>query len=248
MTKQTLPKWTEERTEELTGMFKAGVMATVAQVEAAAEKLETTTRSVASKLRKLGYEVQSTAAAREPSFTEEETEKLVEFVTAHEGEYTFAEIAVKVFGDAEMAKKVQGKMLSLELSGYAKKAPKKEAVRTYSEEEEGQIVSLVEGGAYVEDIAEALGREIPSIRGKLLSMLKTHGIEMPKQRVSNATAKMDPIEALGDAISEMTVEDIAEKIGKSVRGVKSMLTHRHLTVANYDGAKRAEKLAAKREG
>jgi hypothetical protein len=42
----------------------------------------------------------------------------------------------------------------------------------------------------------------------------------------------------------MTVEQIAESIDKTVRGVKTMLTRRGITCANHDGAKKAAKNAA----
>ena len=42
----------------------------------------------------------------------------------------------------------------------------------------------------------------------------------------------------------MTVEQIAESIEKTVRGVKTMLTRRGITCADYDGAKKAAKNAA----
>ena len=41
----------------------------------------------------------------------------------------------------------------------------------------------------------------------------------------------------------MTVEAIAESIGKTARGVKTMLTRRSLTAADYDGAAKAAKTA-----
>jgi hypothetical protein len=41
----------------------------------------------------------------------------------------------------------------------------------------------------------------------------------------------------------MSVEDIAEQLGKTVRGVKTMLTRRGLVASNYDGASRKEKAA-----
>ena len=37
-------------------------------------------------------------------------------------------------------------------------------------------------------------------------------------------------------ITDMTVESIADEIGKTVRGVKTMLTRRGLQCANYNGA------------
>ena len=41
----------------------------------------------------------------------------------------------------------------------------------------------------------------------------------------------------------MTVEAIAEAIGKTARGVKTMLTRRGLVAADYDGAAKAAKAA-----
>jgi hypothetical protein len=42
----------------------------------------------------------------------------------------------------------------------------------------------------------------------------------------------------------MSVAQIAEKIGKTERGVKTMLTRRGLKAADYDGAAKKEKAAA----
>ena len=48
---------------------------------------------------------------------------------------------------------------------------------------------------------------------------------------------------LGD-ISEMTVDSIAEAIGKTARGVKTMLTRRGLVASDYDGAAKKDKAAS----
>ena len=48
----TLPKWTDERTDELTNFVGDEVPVSQVTVAEAAEQLETTTRSVSSKLRK----------------------------------------------------------------------------------------------------------------------------------------------------------------------------------------------------
>jgi hypothetical protein len=47
---------------------------------------------------------------------------------------------------------------------------------------------------------------------------------------------------LGD-VSEMTVDTIADAIGKTPRGVKTMLTRRGLIAADYDGAAKQAKAA-----
>jgi hypothetical protein len=100
-------------------------------------------------------------------------------------------------------------------------------------------------GASIEAIAEALGKSINSVRGKGLSLSRTvDGFKIPHQASSHAKAKEDAIEALGP-LAEMTVEQIAEKTGKTPRGIKTTLTRRALTCKDYDGAKKAEKRAQK---
>ena len=58
----TLPKWTDERTEELTNFVGGESPISQDTVAEAAEQLETSTRSVSSKLRKMGYEVELASA------------------------------------------------------------------------------------------------------------------------------------------------------------------------------------------
>ena len=61
----------------------------------------------------------------------------------------------------------------MELTDHVAPAPKVESVRTYSADEEATFVSMVNDGAFVEAIAEALGRSVNSIRGKALSLLRS---------------------------------------------------------------------------
>jgi len=42
----------------------------------------------------------------------------------------------------------------------------------------------------------------------------------------------------------MTVDAIAESIGKTARGVKTMLTRRGLTASDYDGAAKSAKASS----
>ena len=55
---------------------------------------------------------------------------------------------------------------------------------------------------------------------------------------SNIASKADVLADL--EIADMTVEQIADEIGKTVRGVKTMLTRRGLQCANYNGAAKKE--------
>ena len=98
---------------------------------------------------------------------------------------------------------------------------------------------MVHGGSFVEEIAEALGKSVNSIRGKALSLLRSGDINaIPRQKETKGSSKADVLADLD--ISSMTVEDIANEIGKTVRGVKTMLTRRGLQCADYNGAAKKE--------
>ena len=240
----TTPKWTEDRTRILTAMVENMDTITQDTVASASVELSTTTRSISSKLRKMGYDVELAASAHKKAFTDEQADTLSSFVTENSGEYTYADIAAAYEGGAFTAKQVQGKILSMELTSHVKPAEKVEIARTYSISEEATFLDLVSKEAFVEEIAEALGKSINSVRGKALSFLRSGEItSIPKQKESRAKANVDALSELGD-ISAMTVEQIAESIDKTVRGVKTMLTRRGITCANHDGAKKAAKNAA----
>ena len=68
----TLPKWTDERTDTLTNFVGTETPVSQATVSSAADTLETTTRSISSKLRKMGYEVELASATSSRSFTPEQ--------------------------------------------------------------------------------------------------------------------------------------------------------------------------------
>ena len=132
----------------------------------------------------------------------------------------------------------------MELTDHVKPAPKIEAVRTYTPEEEETFISMVNDGAFVEAIADALGRSVNSVRGKALSLLRSGEIgAIPRQEHTLGSSKEDPFAGLDD-VSSMTVESIADAIGKTARGVKTMLTRRGLCAADYDGAAKKEKASA----
>ena len=238
-----LPKWTDERTDELVNFVGDESPISQGTVAEAADQLETSTRSISSKLRKMGYEVELASASTSRAFSESQEATLATFVQDNSGEYTYAQIAENFDGGAFSAKSIQGKILSMELTDHVKPAPKVEAVRTYSEDEETTFIQMVNDGAFVEAIADALDRSVNSVRGKALSLLRSGDIDaIPRQEHTKGSTKEDPLADLGD-ISGMTVEEIAEAIGKTARGVKTMLTRRGLVAEDYDGAAKKEKAA-----
>ena len=234
-----LPKWTDERTQQLVDFIGDQSPVTQAVVAEAADHLETSTRSVSSKLRKMGFDVELASASASKSFSDEQEATLRNFVQDNSGSYTYAEIASNFEGGAFSAKSIQGKILSMELTEHVKPAPKVETVRTYTPEEEETFVEMVNGGSFVEEIAEALGKSVNSIRGKALSLLRSGDINaIPKQKETKGSSKADVLADL--EIGEMTVQEIADNIGKTVRGVKTMLTRRGLQCADYNGAAKKE--------
>ena len=239
-----LPKWTDERTQQLVDFVGDSSPISQAMVADAAEDLETSTRSVSSKLRKMGYDVELASSVSNRTFSEDQEATLQAFVTDNSGQYTYADIASSFEGGEFSAKSIQGKILSMELTSHVKPAEKPESVRTYSPEEEATFTQMVNDGSFVEEIAEALGKSVNSIRGKALSLLRSGDIgAIPKQKETKGSSKADPLAEVND-IESMNVEDIADEIGKTVRGVKTMLTRRGLTCADYDGAARKEKASS----
>jgi len=239
----SIPKWTEDRATALSAFVGGDSPVTQDVVAEAAEHFETSARSVSSKLRKMGFDVELASAGNVKAFSDAQAEVLSTFVVDNSGMYTYAEVSQYFEDGAFSPKQIQGKVLSMELTGHIKAAPAKESVKTYSDAEEAEFIALATNGGSIEAIAEALDRPVNSIRGKALSLLRAGTITaIPRQESTKTSAKVDPLAAVAD-VATMTVEEIAEVIGKTVRGVKTMLTRRGLSASDYDGASKKEKAA-----
>lgn len=239
-------KWSDEATNQMLNIVGNESPVSVGTVEQVAEALGFTTRSVASKLRQMDYEVASMAKEKVSAFTADEGYDLADFVNANAGQYTYKEIAENFAGGKFSAKQIQGKLLALELTGSVKPAEKVEAARTYTEQEEAKFVTMADSGAFIEDIASALGKSVASVRGKALSLTRKGQIsKIPAQRESHAKETVDPVTALGAAIATMTVAEIAKAVDKTERGLRTLLTRRGIKVADYDGAAKKAKAEAK---
>ena len=245
MTEKT-KKWSDEAIEQLLSLAGDVTPVAVATVEAAAEALGFTVRSVASKLRQLDKEVVSMAQVKAAAFTEDEGNQLAAFVKANEGQYTYKDIAEQ-FADGKFNnKQIQGKILAMELTGAVKPAEKLEVAKTYSDAEEAKFVKMVQAGSFIEEIATALAKTLPSIRGKALSLLRSGQIDkIPAQKESHAKESTDPVDALGADIVNMTVADIATAIDKTERGVRTLLTRRGIDAKDYSGSQKKAKAEGK---
>jgi DNA-directed RNA polymerase subunit F len=246
MTEKATKKWSDDTVSQLLNIVGNSSPVSVEAVEQAAEALGFTTRSVASKLRQLDREVASLAKEKTSAFTPEESADLADFVNANAGNLTYKQIA-EHFADAKFtAKQIQGKLLALELTGSVKPAEKVEVARTYSDAEEAKFINMAEAGSFIEDIAAALNKTVASVRGKALSLTRKGQIsKIPAQKQSHAKESVDPVTALGDKISTMTVAEIAATVDKTERGLRTLLTRRGIKVADYDGAAKKAKAEAK---
>lgn len=226
-------EYTEEMVARMQEVAKNEI--TEEAIEALMTEFDFPRRSVTAKLRKLGFDVPKKPGAA-PIFSAEETEALAEFLDSNSGEHTAEEIAThfsETWGREVTARQINGKALSMEKTGDIKPAEKKVAPRTYTDAEEATIAKLVAEGKFLEDVADAIGRPVNSIRGKLLSMgLKA--IQRDKK-----AAKADPYEGIEDMLDK-SVEEIATAFDKTVRGVKTVLTRRGLSCADYTPKAAAE--------
>ncbi len=217
-------EYTEEMIARMETLCASGVTEEV--IEQLCNEFEFPRRSVTAKLRKQGFDVPHKPKPA-PIFSEDQTDALRAFLEAHDGEFTAEEIAEQFEGGAFTARQINGKALSLELTGLIKPTEKKVAPRTYTPEEEARIEEMVGAGAFVEDIAEALGKTVPQIRGKLLSM------KMTAPQRDKKTAKSDAYEGIDALAATHTVAELAEHFGKTERGVKTVLSRRNLAAKDY---------------
>lgn len=224
-------EYTEEMVARMESACAAGVTEEV--IEQLCAEFEFPRRSVTAKLRKQGFDVPHKPKAA-PTFSEEETAELRAFLEANDGVYTAEEIAEQVADGKFNARQINGKALSLELTGAIKPAEKKVAPRTYTAAEEARIAELVEGGAFIEDIAAELDKTVPQIRGKLLSM------KLSAPQRDKKAAKSDAYEGIEDMAAESTVAELAAHFDKSERGVKTVLSRRKLSAKDYSPKSVAE--------
>jgi hypothetical protein len=231
-----MSKWNDETEATLVKLAGEG---TVSQddLESIAEAMEITKRSVGSKLRKMDYDVQR-ADERASAYTSEQEDEIRAFLAVNHGTHTYAQLAAEVCDGQFEAKQIQGKILSMELTGCVAPTPKKEVEKKYSDSEQETVLAGCLAGNFLEDIAKEVGKSLASVRGKALSLFRAGSIDsMPTQKNKKATAD-DPFKAI-DTVTK-TVEELSALIGKTVRGVKVMLTNRKLSASDYAFKAKAE--------
>jgi len=220
-------EYTEDMVTQMRDASANGVTEEI--VQSLMSDFEFPRRSVTAKLRKEGFEVPKKEGAA-PKFDEAETEELKTYLEANEGDFTADEIAAHfsgVWGREVGPRQINGKALSLELTSSVKPAEKKVVPKTYTEAEEATITKMVGDTAYLEEIADALGKSPNSVRGKLLSM------QLKAPQRDKAATKKDAYEGIEEAAADNTVEELAAMFDKTPRGVKTVLTRRGISAKGY---------------
>lgn len=218
-------EYTDEMVANIRAVLDSGL--TEENIQKLVDELGYPRRSVTAKARKLGYEDLPSKPKDAPTFSAEETAALVEFLNSNSGELTAEQIAAS-FNDGKFtARQINGKALSLELTSAIKPADKKVAPKSFTDEEEATVRSLAESGAFIEDIASAVGKEVAQVRGKLLSM------KLSAPQKNKAEGKADAYEGIAEFAKTETVAQLAARYGKTDRGVKTVLTRRGVSATDY---------------
>jgi len=219
-------EYTDEMVARMSEVAETGL--DEAKIEALVAEFEFPRRSVTAKLRKLNFDVPKKPGAA-PVFSATETDALSGYLSANEGNFTAEEIAEHFaadWGREVTARQINGKALSMEMTGSIKAAEKKVTPRTYTEAEEATIANMVEAGKFLEEIAESVGKPVNSVRGKLLSM------QLKAPQRDKKAAKSDAYEGIEEML-ENTVEELAAHFDKTPRGVKTVLTRRGLACKDH---------------
>jgi DNA-binding CsgD family transcriptional regulator len=152
----------------------------------------------------------------------EETEKaLVDAVSAFNGEIPYTECERIASELGKPTASVTAKLRALDYKVGKKEATKSES--SYSDEDVATIKAMAEAGSYLEEIADTLGRDPKSVKGKLLSMR----LKVTQRDVKPAKPKAYT-EAEEAIITEMhaagaTKIAIAERLNRTIQQVSGKL-------------------------
>lgn len=216
--------YTDEMEARMHDVFANGIDED--KIQSLVDEFEFPRRSVTAKARKLGFTVPK-KAGEPPKFDEEETANLVELLNDNKGELTAENIAAQFEDGKFNARQITGKALSLEMTGHIKPAVKKVTPKTYTDDEEVTIRQMVGDNAFLEEIADALGKAVNSVRGKLLSM------ELKAPQKNKKDTKKDAYEGIEAMAVDNTVAELAEHFSKTERGVKTVLARRRVKAKDY---------------
>ncbi len=197
-------------------------------------------RSIGGKLRYMGYTLEkkgSSSAVKK--YTDEEEATIREMCSDPDNLPSQEEVAEAVGKDC---KSIGGKLVSMNIYNVKKANPKSgSAVKLFTEDDEVTILEMTAGivdGAqvFVEDIAEALGKEVKQLRGKLAGM-RVKGVLTRNKAVKAVKVYTDEVlESIkGMLDTGCSLEEIAETKGLKLTGLKSILAKKGLISKSTKG-------------
>jgi len=181
-------------------------------------------RSLSSKLRHMEFVVgkkNSGTVAKKYTDAEEAT---IREVASKEGVF-LEDVADAVGRDT---KSIGGKLISMGIYGIKKRDKKvDETVKLFTPEDELLILKMVDAGeCFIEDLAEALGKGVKQVRGKLAG-LRIKGV-LTRDKKASTKVKIytdEVVEAIkAELATGKTIEAIAEERNLNVRGMITTLT------------------------
>ena len=181
-------------------------------------------RSITSKLRHMEYNVAKKNASTAPSkkYTEEEEAKIRE-IASKEG--VWLEDIAEALG--REVKSIGGKLISMGIYGIKKRDKKvNDTPKLFTEEDEAKILEMVKAGeTFIEDIAEALEKDIKQVRGKLAGM-RIKGVKTRNKKAPKAKVYTDEViaEIKEELAAGKTLEEIVEARGLNLTGAIATLT------------------------
>ena len=188
-------------------------------------EVEFNQRSLGGKLRYMGYTLEKKGAVvGVKSYTDEE-EATIREMCSDPDNLPFQEDVAAAVG--RECKSIGGKLVSMKIYGVLKRDKVvNDTPKLFTEADEVVINEMVdaEGDTFVEDIAEALGKEVKQVRGKLAGM-RIKGV-LTRNKVTRA-AKLYTDELLASIQvmldADKTLEEIADKFTLKVSGLHSTL-------------------------
>ena len=199
-------------------------------------EVEFSQRSIAGKLRYMGYALELKAAVvATKSYTEDEENTIRTMCADKDNLPSMEDVAGAVGRDC---KSIGGKLVSMKIYGVKKANPKAEPVKLFTPEDEATIVELVnaEGDTFIEDIVEAVGKTLSQVRGKLASM-RVKGVQT-RNKVGRkgkiyTDEMLEKIQGMLDAGNEL--KDIAAELELKATGLHSILAKKGMIAKTSKG-------------
>jgi len=180
-------------------------------------------RSITSKLRHMDYDVAKKVTSKPAKSYSAEEEAKIKELAAKDG--IWLEDIAEALG--REVKSIGGKLISMGIYGIKKRDKKvNDTPKLFTPEDEAVILKMVDAGeCFIEDLAEALGKEVKQVRGKLAGM-RIKGVKTRNKK--EAAPKIYTDEVVAEIKAELAagkaLEDIIESRGLNLRGAITTLT------------------------